>query len=199
MKVFYTRPFSWLPAMGFSLFLIGLLALRSGALERPLDHRGLILSMMVLGLLSVGVSMWLLPYDLLPDTAPVSTFALAGMGRSIFRDAWLAFVYMGAVLLLVASRPVWLQRLRAFELTGRMALTNYFVQIILLDITFSNHGFAAKVDAAFAPVAALALFSLTWVISRWWLARYRYGPLEWLWRIASQQLAASSQQPAAGS
>lgn len=185
MRVFYTRPFSWLPAMSFSLFLIGLLALRSGALERPPAHRRLIVAMMGFGLVSWAVSKWLLPYDLVPDTAPVSTFALAGMGRSFFREAWLAFLYIGVVLLLVASRPVWLQRLRAFGLTGRMALTNYFVQIILLDLTFSNYGMAAKIDAALAPVAAVALFALTWALSRWWLAHYRYGPLEWLWRMAT--------------
>jgi uncharacterized protein len=30
--------------------------------------------------------------------------------------------------------------------------------------------------------AGLALFAVSAALSRWWLVRYRFGPLEWLWR-----------------
>ncbi|HWT15959.1 MAG TPA: DUF418 domain-containing protein, partial [Patescibacteria group bacterium] len=29
---------------------------------------------------------------------------------------------------------------------------------------------------------AIALFAAQVALSRWWMARYRFGPLEWLWR-----------------
>jgi uncharacterized protein len=32
---------------------------------------------------------------------------------------------------------------------------------------------------------AVALFAVDALFSRWWLARFRYGPLEWLWRSAT--------------
>jgi len=35
------------------------------------------------------------------------------------------------------------------------------------------------------PVAAAVLFGAQVIISRVWLARYRFGPLEWLWRAAT--------------
>ena len=32
---------------------------------------------------------------------------------------------------------------------------------------------------------AIVVFALQIVFSRWWLARYAYGPAEWLWRWAT--------------
>ena len=62
----------------------------------------------------------------------------------------MAFTYIGAILLLVAHDPAWLQRLGAFGITGRMALTNYMRQVMILDVAFSNHGFALEIDATYA-------------------------------------------------
>ncbi|GGS52878.1 hypothetical protein GCM10010156_09490 [Planobispora rosea] len=63
---------------------------------------------------------------------------------------------------------------------GRMALTNYLAStpIILLSLPLLT------ADPTRLSVAGLALAVLIAqvVFSRWWLARFRYGPLEWLWR-----------------
>jgi uncharacterized protein len=32
---------------------------------------------------------------------------------------------------------------------------------------------------------ALVLFLVQVVVSRWWLQRFRFGPVEWLWRAAT--------------
>lgn len=108
----------------------------------------------------------------------------AGNAFRLIRENWLAFTYIGAILLLV-SRPGWQHRLSAFSLTGRMALTNYMLQVVLLDLTFSNYALGAQIDALFAPVAALALFAVEVALSRRWLSRFYYGPLEWSWRSAT--------------
>jgi uncharacterized protein len=93
--------------------------------------------------------------------------------------------YIGGILLLVSHNPAWLRRLNAFGVTGRMALTNYMLQVIILDVIFCNWAFALHTSAAWAPVGALALFAADYVFSKWWLSRYRYGPLEWIWRSAT--------------
>lgn len=38
------------------------------------------------------------------------------------------------------------------------------------------------VGAAYAPLAALGLFGINGLLCRWRLARFQYGPLEWLWQ-----------------
>jgi uncharacterized protein len=95
---------------------------------------------------------------------------------------WLTFTYMGIVLLLVAHDRRWLSRLGAFAWTGRMALTNYMIQIAILDVLFSNYAFHARLGPLQALGAGLVLFGADAVLCRWWLARFRFGPLEWLWR-----------------
>ncbi len=193
MPFFYSRPFSFLPTSDFTLFLLGFLGLRLGLFENPRRHRRLIAGMMIFGAASWAASEWLFP--LLHITAPPSwprpirtltAFATNGSyGFALVRDMWLAFTYIGATLLLVAHNPAWLRRLSAFGITGRMALTNYMLQVMVLDFTFSNYALGLHISAAYAPLAALALFTVDVAFSRWWLSRYQYGPLEWLWRSAT--------------
>jgi uncharacterized protein len=56
------------------------------------------------------------------------------------------------------------------------------MQVILLDVLFTPHGVGRKVPASMVFVGALLLFAVQAVVSKWWLSRYRSGPLEWIWR-----------------
>ena len=88
-------------------------------------------------------------------------------------------------LLLWLSQTHRLHRLRRLlAATGRMALTNYLGQSFICLFLFTGAGFAlvGEIDRAglYPIVFAIWLFQL-W-FSRWWLERFRFGPLEWLWR-----------------
>jgi uncharacterized protein len=39
-----------------------------------------------------------------------------------------------------------------------------------------------RVGTTFCVAASLIIFTLQIIYSRWWLARFRFGPCEWLWR-----------------
>ena len=202
---FYTRPFSFLPGNNFALFLIGLIALRLGVFERPAQRRRLIVGAIAFGLASWVITTWALPLIGTPrppaSDAPLLASVLRNqllLGFRVLRDAWLVFAYIGVVLLLVARDPAWLRRLAPFAWTGRMALTNYMVQVAILDLVRSFYALGLSVGPLAAPVCALTLFAAQAIVSRWWLARHRFGPLEWLWRsvtnwqIAPLRIAASS-------
>jgi uncharacterized protein len=185
MRWFYVQWFTFLPANTFTLFLLGVLGLRLGLFERPRQHRPLIAALMLFGAASWAVSRWLLPAPpaqigtpLVPNL--VVTRLEGGFG--LVREMWLAFTYVGLVLLLVARDPLWLRRLAAFGWTGRMALTNYMIQISILDLAFSKYALGLSLTPLVGLLAALALFLADAALSRWWLERFRYGPLEWLWR-----------------
>jgi uncharacterized protein len=66
-----------------------------------------------------------------------------------------------------------------------MALTNYMMQVALLDLTFSKYALGLSITPLKGTIAALALFLADAAFSRWWLERHPYGPLEWLWRSAT--------------
>jgi uncharacterized protein len=188
MRWFYAQWFSFLPVNNFTLFLLGVLALRLGIFDRPEQHRRLIVALMAFGVAAWALETWLLPRpspELPAPLIPNLIVAQVKGGYGLIRGMWLAFTYIGAVLLLVVHDPAWLRRLAAFGWTGRMALTNYMVQIAILDLLFAKYALGLSVHPLVGLVSALALFAVDALFSRWWLARFRYGPLEWLWRSAT--------------
>lgn len=73
---------------------------------------------------------------------------------------------------------------RALGAVGRMALTNYLLQTILCTLIFYGHGLGlfGHVDRAQQWLVVLAVWAFQLAVSPWWLARFRFGPFEWLWR-----------------
>jgi uncharacterized protein len=74
---------------------------------------------------------------------------------------------------------------RLFEPVGRMALSNYILQSILSVFIFSGLGLgqAYKLPIWACLVVVLIVFSIQILQSSLWLKRYRFGPIEWLWRM----------------
>ena len=187
MPWFQTQWYSLLPVNTLTLFLIGVIGLRLGLFDEPGRHTRLIVGLMVFGVAAWAYETWA------PERVPVEGEPLLremllrriGWGFGLVRGMWLAFTYMGAVLLLVARNPVWLKRLAVFGWPGRTALTSYMSQIIILDLTFSNYALGLQVTPIVGAVAAVVLFLVNVAFSRWWLQHHTYGPLEWLWRWAT--------------
>jgi uncharacterized protein len=185
MRWFYAQPFSFLPVNTFTLFLLGLIGLRLGLFDEPERHRRLIV-----GVALFGAASWAVTASVFPLLPPITEGSIVRVmilnrlqyGLGLVREMWLAFTYIGVVLLLVAHNRQWLQRLAAFGWTGRMALTNYMIQIAILDVTFAKYGLGLTVRPLVGLTMAIALFVADAMFSRWWLARFRYGPFEWLWR-----------------
>jgi uncharacterized protein len=186
----FHRQWSILPAGSFTLFLLGMIAFRLGLFDRPERHRRLIVSLMIGGAASWAFALWVLPLGGPAPAAPPQEGAfLHAVGTiarlnafMLLREQWLAFTYVGAILLLVAHAPVWLTRLSPLAWAGRMALTNYMSQVILLDVLFTPHGFGLTVPAPMVFIGAMLLLAGQAMVSRWWLTRFTLGPLEWVWR-----------------
>jgi uncharacterized protein len=179
-------PHSWrdlLPDVNLALFILGLLAVRHGILDDPKRHARLIRRWMAFGAAS-WASAWLLLPRLPEIPIPGAGWPIE-YGFGLVQDQWLCFTYIGGVLLLLAFRPVWTKRLKIFGLAGRMALTNYMVQAAVLDALSSGYGADLKLRPYLYPFAAVLLFGAEALASRAWLKRYRFGPLEWVWRTVT--------------
>src|SRR5690606_3228321 len=92
--------------------------------------------------------------------------------------AYLAWVRRGL------ESPAWAPRLAWLAPAGRMALSNYLLQSIVCTSVFYGYGFGyfEQLPRAWQPLFVLLLFALQVLWSRWWLSRFRFGPMEWLWR-----------------
>ena len=163
---FHRQPFFLLPGATLTLFLVGLLLVRHGVFDDPLAHRPLLAAMAVVGLASWASSNWVVP----------------GLAVLV-RDQWLTFTYVALVLAVLARWPALTVRLEGVARAGRMALTNYLLQIAGLDLLFSAYGVGlGEVRPVWGLAAALACFAVQVALSSRWLARFRWGPAEWLWR-----------------
>jgi uncharacterized protein len=73
---------------------------------------------------------------------------------------------------------------RRFVAAGRMAFSNYIGTSLVMMLVF--HGWAGGLYAELHRTELLVVVVLAWALmlawSKPWLDRFRYGPLEWLWR-----------------
>jgi uncharacterized protein len=179
-------PHRWgdlLPGSNLTLFILGLLAVRHGVLEAPKRHVRLIVGWMAFGALSWALSWTVL--RALPEVPIKGADWPIRFGLGLLQDQWLCLTYVGGVVLLLAYRPQWTQRLRLVGEAGRMGLTNYLLQALVFDLVGSSYGLGVLLRPYAIVAAAPAMFITLALMSRAWLARYRYGPTEWLWRSAT--------------
>ena len=85
---------------------------------------------------------------------------------------------------LLWRRRSWERVLRVFSPAGKMALTNYLSQTVIATLIYSGFGLglAGRVGPTILWFQAIATLALQIMFSSWWLARYRFGPMEWVWR-----------------
>jgi uncharacterized protein len=115
----------------------------------------------------------------LPD---VVQWSVGGFVYDAFNAA-LALVYV-TVIIQLFCREKWKKRLMIFYETGRMGLTTYLTQTVLGVILFFGFGLGSigNIGICLSVAIALVIFVFQVYASRWWLARFNYGPVEWLWR-----------------
>ncbi|ASK32495.1 hypothetical protein CEY12_21475 [Chryseobacterium sp. T16E-39] len=71
----------------------------------------------------------------------------------------------------------------ALQVTGKMTLTNYITQNVIAFFLLIY----TKIDWSLSSyvLTGCIIFVLQIFFSKWWLKKYNYGPLEWLWRCLS--------------
>ena len=102
---------------------------------------------------------------------------------------FVAFGYMCGVML-ISKGGGFLQRLgmiRRLESVGQMALTNYIMQSVIGVMIFFGVGFGlfGQVDRWVQILIVFGIWIMQFYWSKPWLERFRFGPLEWLWRSAT--------------
>jgi len=164
------------------MFVLGLWTVRTGIAVAPAEHRPTLVRWRALGL---GIG---LPANVIGAWAfehwsylPPSVGGLLGVAMQAIGVPLLALGYAATVALLVIDGRRFVS---AFAPVGRMALTNYLMHSIVC-VTLS-YGFGLglwwQIGGATAMAIAAAIIGVQIPLSAWWLSRFRFGPVEWLWR-----------------
>jgi uncharacterized protein len=159
-----------------ALFLFGALAWRSGILQRASEHKRLLLGIAIGGVLFGGAltvaAQW---RDLFVWPSREVMDRLGGIV--------LAAGYAAGIVGLT-SVPAGQRMLAWAAPVGRMAFTNYLGQSLILGWIFYGYGFGlfGKLSVSAAFTIGVVIYAMQAAVSAWWLGRYRYGPVEWLWR-----------------
>ncbi|WP_329742005.1 DUF418 domain-containing protein [Dyella sp. A6] len=162
------------------LFLLGMVAWRSGVLREPHRYRRRLSAVAGVGLI-LGTLMGL--PEALPAMAPWLASAATRACLSNAANVLMGLGYGATVIVLVeftrASRV-----LGIFAPLGRMAFTNYLMQSVIFSWVFYGYGLGCfgRMGLLEALALGLAVYVGQIVLSAIWLRRYRFGPIEWLWR-----------------
>lgn len=178
-----------LPTMLFwhvsGLMLIGMALYKSGILSggRSVEtYRTMLAVGLGLGLPLITWGAWLkyqgnwdFEYSMFQGTLP-----------NYFGSLAVAIGYIGGLLLLLRSS--WATVLtRSLAPVGQMALTNYLSQTIVCTTLFYGWGLGlfGRVSRVQQLLVVVVIWGVQIVFSIWWMKRFRFGPLEYIWRVAS--------------
>jgi uncharacterized protein len=165
----------------FGLFLLGLYIGRQRLYARLDEERGLLQRVMRYGFL-IG-----LPASLLYAWEATGGHPFGLTGHSVIYAVSvvpLSLAYTATICLWYMKRRnlKWFGVLAA---PGRMALTNYIMQSVFGIVLFYGIGFEWGARTGFVHVELIAagIFLVEVLYSNYWLKWFRYGPLEWGWRM----------------
>ena len=164
------------------LMLIGMGLMKAGffsAARSAKFYTSMLVACYCLGFLIVYVGM----QRLMANGFDIVYIYKEGAAFNIVGGPLVALGHVSLVMLICKADALsWLtSRLAA---VGRMAFSNYISQTIICTTIFYGYGFGlfGRYDRIQLMGFVLAVWILQLIVSPIWLKRFRFGPLEWVWR-----------------
>jgi uncharacterized protein len=134
-----------------------------------------------------------LPLGLICTAVPAIYIVGTGFDPMIALSAHLGFTVLGKLTLILAYAAMmilWISRRRdqplvhKFAAAGRMALSNYLATSVVMTSIFYGYGAGLYGEVPVLGLYGIAASGCAMMViwSPWWMARFHYGPAEWLWR-----------------
>ncbi len=170
--------------------LIGMALLRSGILQMQSSTRTLVV-MVALGYgVGLPLALWETNALIASDFDPL--LKQRNLMHYDLRRIAMATGHLGLILLFCRTFSTsWMAAKLAA--VGRMALTNYLGQSVLGLLIFTTVGLGlyGQFTGYYLYLVVLGIWIVQIAFSNWWLSRYQFGPVEWLWK----SLTYKSKQP----
>lgn len=164
------------------LFILGMIIGRKGIHKNEttmVEYSRMVLPYSVAIFIIFYAVVILLPY------LGVSGFALdkgitlfktySNLGMMMMYISWLTILYYNV------RSTKWLDKMAA---VGRMSVTNYMLQGFIGVPLFYGFGLNFAVNLTFfqSLMVGIVIYYVLMEFSDWWIKKYYYGPIEWVWR-----------------
>lgn len=174
------------PLISATLLITGFSAAQFGlpAWFESTDRKDLLTSRIVFAVSAmVGIALGVCQFLLLTDSieSPLTADITGGIA-----GAALAVAYTLGLSLLWRRTGARNVMDVAFTPLGKMALTNYVGASAIIWVINQVIGGQELPTLWQLPAISVGILVLQWVLSALWLRHFTYGPIEWLWRMATR-------------
>jgi len=161
--------------IGMALYKWGIL---SGAKSKKFYTAGLIVGM--------GIGFSLVLYGIKQNFDHNWSFEYSmyiGSQFNYIGSIFISFAYISLIMLVLRSGILkWCQG--TLSIIGRTALSNYLLQTLICTTIFYGYGFGiyGKIERWQMIPIVILVWLLQILLTRLWMRKYRFGPVEWIWR-----------------
>lgn len=173
----------------FGFFLLGLYVGRTGFFQKYKENKLLVKRTWIWSLVAFvlsGVLMAIMFGSMGENVTFDNWMAMFGLTAFDINNVAMTFILLSVfVILYKRMKPQkWLAKFAPY---GKMALTNYFFQSIVGTFFLFGWGlgYLGELRNVYTFVLAILVIAGQMMVSSWWLKKFQYGPLEWLWRSAT--------------
>ncbi|WP_259366524.1 MULTISPECIES: DUF418 domain-containing protein [unclassified Colwellia] len=166
------------------IFILGFWLVVTEKITKHQEHHTFFKLLARVGL-GIGIPLNIASILIIQHPAAGISGILQGVGQILFYmgQYLLSAGYLGLVICAL-NKQKWQKFFLAFSPMGQMALTNYLMHSVILTSIFYGYAGGQYGEISRAPqmLIVLAIIVAQIFLSKWWLNRYRFGPMEWLWR-----------------
>jgi uncharacterized protein len=164
------------------LMLIGMGLFKLGILSAARSDRFYNIHMIIAFLIGFSLVLLGLQYNFAHDWK-FEYSMYQGAQFNYWGSLFVAYGYVCMIMRLFKSR--YLHDFKeSLAMVGRAALSNYLFQTLLCTTLFYGYGFGlyGQVGRASAMVIVFIVWAIQILLTRLWMERFYFGPVEWLWR-----------------
>lgn len=167
-----------------ALFLLGMWFWKTGKFQNLDQNLGFFRKLLIFGLV-MGFSCNLVYIIFRQGASPIlptPRMFVASLGLQFGAVSQMLFYVSGVILL--ARTELGKRILNPLRAIGRTALSNYLLQTLVFTTLFYSYGggLFGRVGPAWCLPMVIGMFVIQILLSNWWVNRFRFGPVEWLWR-----------------
>lgn len=172
------------------LFIIGLILGRVGFFTQTEKFSSLRLKALIFAVFSSAVFFAIETYIKQLPTDSLQTGGMAKMYLEQLVGSYLSTAIMASLVLLFVQLYLWQRSGKLLNILapcGRISLSIYLIQSIIGVPLFYPFGLGLyeTIGQTNSLLLGVAFYAVLIIVAHWWVKRFYYGPVEWLWRSAT--------------